>query len=78
MENNFGEIMNAIGEENNFLKMNNKNLEIQVMYHNPDLIPINFQENGDWIDLRAAEEYHLYPNKFYLINLGVSMTFFNI
>ena len=29
MENNFGEIMNAIGEENNFLKMNNKNLEIQ-------------------------------------------------
>ena len=44
------------------------NISIEVMYHNPDLIPINFQENGDWIDLRAAEEYHLYPNKFYLIN----------
>lgn len=69
----FGEVMNALGEENNFLKTDNENLKIQVMYHNPDLIPINFQENGDWIDLRAAEEYHLYPNKFYLINLGISM-----
>lgn len=50
-----------------------ENLKIDIKYHNPDLIPIDFSENGDWIDLRAAETYHLYPNKFYLINLGVSM-----
>ena len=37
MENYFGEIMNAIGEENNLLKIDNKNLEIQVMYHNPQI-----------------------------------------
>lgn len=50
-----------------------ENLKIDVKYHNPNLIPINFSENGDWIDLRAAETYHLYPNQFHLINLGVSM-----
>lgn len=50
-----------------------KNLNIDILYHNPDLIPIKIVENGDWIDLRAAEEYHLYPNQFILINLGISM-----
>lgn len=50
-----------------------KNLNIDILYHNPDLIPIEIVENGDWIDLRAAEEYHLYPNQFILINLGISM-----
>ena len=49
------------------------NIKIDVKYHNPELIPINFSENGDWIDLRAAQDYHLYPNKFYLLSLGVSM-----
>lgn len=69
----FGEVMNALGEKNSFLKTDNENLKIQVMYHNPDLIPINLSEKGDWIDLRSAEEYHIYPNKFYLINLGISV-----
>ena len=54
----FGEVMNALGEKNSFLKTDNENLKIQVMYHNPDLIPINLSEKGDWIDLRSAEEYH--------------------
>lgn len=74
MDQFFGEVANFFGEEKNKeFKNENNSLSIEVMYHNPDLIPINFQENGDWIDLRAAEEYHLYPNKFYLINLGISM-----
>lgn len=74
MEQFFGEVANFFGEETNKeFKNENNSLSIEVMYHNPDLIPINFQENGDWIDLRAAEEYHLYPNKFYLINLGISI-----
>lgn len=51
----------------------NDNVEILIKYHNPDLIPINFSPNGDWIDLRSAEAYHLYPNKFYLLNLGISV-----
>ena len=74
MDQFFGEVANFFGEEmNKEFKNENNSLSIEVMYHNPDLIPINFQENGDWIDLRAAEEYHLYPNKFYLINLGISV-----
>ena len=74
MDQFFGEVANFFGEEKNKeFKNENNSLSIEVMYHNPDLIPINFQENGDWIDLRAAEEYHLYPDRFYLINLGISM-----
>ena len=71
----FGDHFNDLTERNNNF-INNKNnhsLSIDVLYHNPDLIPINLTENGDWIDLRAAEEYHIYPNKFYLINLGISV-----
>ena len=69
----YGEVINDIGERNESFNKNTNILNIDVKYHNPDLIPINFSENGDWIDLRAAEEYHLYPNKFVLINLGISM-----
>ena len=49
------------------------NIKLDVMYHNPNLIPINFLENGDWIDLRAAKEYKLFSGEFYLIDLGISM-----
>ena len=49
------------------------NIKLDVMYHNPDLIPINFLENGDWIDLRASKEYKLFSGEFYLIDLGISM-----
>lgn len=52
---------------------NDELINIDVKYHNPDLIPIKFSDNGDWIDLRSAEEYHFYPNQFHLINLGISM-----
>ena len=64
------ECLNDIETNPSFKK---KNLNIDVLYHNPNLIPIEIVENGDWIDLRAAEEYHLYPNQFTLINLGISM-----
>ena len=49
------------------------NIKLDVMYHNPNLIPINFLENGDWIDLRASKEYKLFSGEFYLIDLGISM-----
>ena len=70
----FGDAINDIIEKNNsFQEKINPAPQIDVLYHNPDLIPINLSENGDWIDLRSAEEYHIYPNKFYLINLGISV-----
>ena len=47
------------------------NIKLDVMYHNPDLIPINLLEKGDWIDLRAAKEYKLFSGEFYLIDLGI-------
>lgn len=49
------------------------NIKLDVMYHNPDLIPINLLEKGDWIDLRAAKEYKLFSGEFYLIDLGISI-----
>lgn len=56
----------------NINKINNK-INIDVMYHNPNLIPINLLEKGDWIDLRAAKEYKLFSGEFYLIDLGISI-----
>ena len=52
---------------------NNEEIIIDVLYHNPDLIPINFIENGDWIDLRASKEYKLFSGDFILIDLGISI-----
>lgn len=51
----------------------NDEIVIDVLYHNSDLIPINFLENGDWIDLRAAKEYKLFSGDFVLIDLGISV-----
>ncbi|MBQ3420978.1 MAG: dUTP diphosphatase [Romboutsia sp.] len=46
---------------------------IYVKYHNPDLERISFAENGDWVDLRAAEDVVMKAGEFKLISLGVSM-----
>lgn len=56
----------------NINKIDNK-INIDIMYHNPDLIPIDLLEKGDWIDLRAAKEYKLFSGEFYLIDLGISI-----
>ena len=45
---------------------------IKIKYHN-DIIPIDSFENGDWIDLRAAEDVEMKSGEFRLISLGVSM-----
>ena len=47
-------------------------MEIKVMYHS-DIDPIEKFENGDWIDLRAAEDVELKAGEFKIISLGVSM-----
>ena len=47
-------------------------MDIKVKYFT-DIEPIEQKENGDWIDLRAAENVELYPGDTYLIPLGVAM-----
>lgn len=47
-------------------------MNINVRYH-ADIYPIEKRENGDWIDLRAAEDVELKAGEFRLISLGVSM-----
>lgn len=45
---------------------------IPIKYH-ADIIPLEKTENGDWIDLRAAEDVELKAGEFKIISLGVSM-----
>ena len=47
-------------------------MEIKVHYH-ADIEPLQKTENGDWIDLRAAEDVDMKAGEFKLISLGVSM-----
>lgn len=52
--------------------MSNEKLSIKIKYHN-DILPIDKFENGDWIDLRAAEDVYMRLGEFRLISLGISM-----
>ena len=38
-----------------------------------DIMPIGVIDNGDWIDLRAAKDMHIYSGEYALIPLGVAM-----
>lgn len=46
---------------------------IQIKYHADDLIKIRMTDNGDWCDLRAAEDVEMRAGEFRIISLGVSM-----
>ena len=48
------------------------NLTVKIKYHT-DILPIEDFENGDWIDLRAAEDVEMEAGEFKIISLGVSM-----
>lgn len=49
-------------------------LEIDIKYHNPNLIKINTEcEKSDWIDLRASETVEIKKGEFKLISLGISV-----
>ena len=47
-------------------------MDIKVRYH-ADIEPLKQSENGDWIDLRTAEDVELKAGEFKIISLGVSM-----
>lgn len=46
---------------------------IHIVYHNPNIEKLQKFENGDWIDLRAAETVEMKNGENGLISLGVSM-----
>lgn len=48
------------------------NLNISIKYHT-DITPLEKVSNGDWIDLRAAEDVELKAGEAKCISLGVSM-----
>ena len=48
-------------------------MNINIKYHNPNLIKIKKIDRGDWVDLRAAETVELKAGEYKLISLGVSM-----
>ncbi|MGI6261934.1 MAG: cysteine-rich small domain-containing protein [Acutalibacteraceae bacterium] len=47
--------------------------EIKVKYHEKALQKIEKIEQGDWIDLRAAERIELHQGDFRMISLGISV-----
>ena len=47
-------------------------VKIKVKYHS-NIYPLEKRENGDWIDLRVAEDVSMKAGEFKLISLGVSM-----
>ena len=47
-------------------------MNIKIKYHS-DIYPIEKTDNGDWIDLRVAEDVALRAGEYTLISLGVSM-----
>lgn len=52
--------------------MSTDNVSIKIKYH-ADIRPIEVNPNGDWVDLRAAEDVEMKAGDFRLISLGVSM-----
>jgi dUTP pyrophosphatase len=54
-------------------KRERKPLKIKIKYLNEQQTRINKIEQGDWIDLRAAETVQINKDEFKLIPLGVAM-----
>ena len=47
-------------------------MKIKIKYH-ADIEPLKMSENGDWCDLRLAEDVELKEGEHRLLSLGVSM-----
>lgn len=46
--------------------------QVKIKYHT-NILPLEKNEKGDWIDLRAAKDVDMTAGDYYLIPLGVSM-----
>ena len=58
---------------NNPIEEKSENLQILIKYHDKDLLPIEINDKGNWIDLRSAETIELKKDEYRLISLGVSI-----
>lgn len=47
-------------------------MKIKVKYH-ADILPLEMNEKGDWVDLRAAKDMKLWEGCNYRIPLGISV-----
>lgn len=47
--------------------------QIKIIYHNKNIEKLSKIEQGDWIDLRAAETVEMKTGDYRLISLGISM-----
>lgn len=47
-------------------------MKIKVKYHT-DILPLEMNEKGDWVDLRAAKDMKLWGGYYYHIPLGISV-----
>ena len=47
-------------------------MKIKVKYHT-DILPLEMNEKGDWVDLRAAQDMSLRAGCIYRIPLGISV-----
>ena len=47
-------------------------MKIKVKYHT-DILPLEMNEKGDWVDLRAAKDMKLRAGNIYYIPLGISV-----
>ena len=47
-------------------------MKIKVKYH-ADILPLEMNEKGDWVDLRAAQDMSLRAGCIYRIPLGISV-----
>lgn len=59
-------------EERTFITVENETVKIRIRYH-ADIDRVEKISQGDWIDLRAAEDVELKAGEFKMFSLGVSM-----
>ena len=64
---------NLITNDKTLKHSKTKTNQIEIKYHNPELVKIEKIEIGDWIDLRAAEDVVLKAGESKIVSLGVSM-----
>lgn len=67
--------MSDIEKMDDFTKevLNSKPMVLKIRYIDKDFPTLHMTEKGDWIDLKAAEDYTLKAGESALINLGVAM-----
>lgn len=66
-EYSLGKVISSSNERDDLVE------KIEIKYFSKDIIKITKIKNGDWIDLRAAEDIYMNAGEFKLIPLGVGM-----